>query len=166
MKFTIRDAVPQDAAGIGMVHYKSWIETYTGKISSSYLSKCSPERSKEIFARSRCKDMLVAIAGGDITGFCGYGKSRDLDKDSGFGEIKGIYVLGAYQRQGIGKALLETALFKLQKLGFQYASLWVLDTNKAAIDFCKHAVFLFDGTVKKEFLDGPVQEMRFVKPLR
>ncbi len=165
MKFTIRDAFPQDATGIGKVHCKSWIETYTGKIASSYLNKCTPERSREIFIRSNCKDMLVAIADDDIVGICGYGKSRDSDKNSSFGEIMGIYVLRAYQHQGIGKALLETALFKLQKLDFQYVGLWVLDTNKAAIDFYKHAGFLFDGTVKKEYLEGPIQEMRFIKRL-
>lgn len=51
MKFIIRDSIPQDAEGIGKVHCKSWIETYTGKIASSYLSKCTPERSRLVEVR-------------------------------------------------------------------------------------------------------------------
>ena len=85
---TFRKAVPDDAEAVGSVHFRAWIETYTGLINKEYLSKLSAERSAGIFRRTACENLFVAVADGEIVGFCAYSASRDADIEN-CGENKG-----------------------------------------------------------------------------
>lgn len=161
----IRKALPQDAQGIGYVHYHAWLETYTGLIDSEYLKTLSVQRSTKIFESTECRDVFVAVEDGKIVGFCGYCKARDEDLPDDCGEIYGIYILKAYQKGGAGRKLLDSALSELESNGFKNAVLWVLDTNKNAIDFYEHSGFVFDGAEKEEILVTSIREKRYVKKL-
>lgn len=165
MQVKVRKAIIEDASRLGYVHYYAWLETYTGLINETYLAKLSTEKSTEMFKRMRCQNTFVAIVNDEIVGFCGaYGNGRDADlQDSG--EIQGIYVLREFQRQSIGKQLLEFAIKELAKQGYKHVYLWVLSTNQQAIDFYEKNGFQFDDKEKSEVLVTPIIEKRYIRNL-
>lgn len=159
----VRPAGPEDAPAIGFVHDTAWRETYTGLIDRSFLDSRSAARSTAM-AEREWPHMSVAVYEGRVVGFCGCGAARDADM-RGMGEIQGIYLLRAYQRCGLGRALLEDAVCRLQAAGFQAAMLWVLSTNENARRFYEKNGFLPDGAEKTEVLGTPVVEVRYVREL-
>lgn len=165
MEVWIRKAVPGDAAAIGAVHCRAWRETYAGLIDPAYLAGMSPEKSAAVFERERCRDIFAAEADGKIVGFCGYGAPRDADMPADCGEIRGIYVLRAYQRCGIGKSLLAGAAEALRAQGFRKAYLWVLRENDCAIRFYEKNGFRFDGGEKTDLRAAPIHEKRYSRTL-
>ena len=157
---TFRKAVPDDADAVGSVHFRAWIETYTGLINEEYLSKLSAERSAGIFRRTACKNMFVAVADGKIVGFCAYSASRDADIEN-----CGLYVLKAYQRKGIGGELMRRAQGALRADGYTSMSLWVLDSNANAVAFYEKSGLKFDGTEKTAVIVTPITERRYFTKL-
>ena len=69
-------------------------------------------------------------------GFCGFGPWR-AGPGAAEGEIIGLYVLKAYQRRGVGTALLRAALAALAGARADRVSLWVLDGNEKAVQFIR-----------------------------
>lgn len=144
--------------GKGYVHYKSWLETYTGLIDQTYLDSMTVEKSVAIAYRWRDDDMFVAKDGDDVVGFVCYGKCRDEDLQ-GAGEIYAIYVLKEYYGTGVGKALMDAALGELD---CQRIAVWVLRGNARAIRFYRKCGFVFDGVSKPLKLGTENVELRMV----
>ncbi|MFH0767056.1 MAG: GNAT family N-acetyltransferase [Bacillota bacterium] len=142
----IREATQNDAEGKGYVHYQSWNETYTGLMDQDYLNQRSLEKCVDI-ARKYPERCFVAEFDGKIVGFSCYNSCRDDDMKNA-GEVMAIYVLKAYQKMGIGNALMQACLNKLAN--YQKIVVWVLDTNINAIDYYQHLGFEEDGKMKKE----------------
>ena len=157
----IREALKADAEGKGLVHYQSWIETYTGLMDPVFLSKRSLERCVNI-AREHPENTIVAEIDRQIVGFACYSETRDKDM-SDAGEIQALYVLKKYQKQGIGVALLK----RCEQILKQHPKimLYVLAGNKNAIGFYEYNGFRFDGITKDmEVMPGIVlHEIRMVK---
>lgn len=141
----IRIADVNDAYGKGYVHYHSWIETYTGLINQEYLNSLSLERCIKL-ARKHPENTFVALVDNKVIGFACYIKSRDNDLNDS-GEITAIYVLQAYQDKGIGRALMSACIKALEE--FKNISLWVLKSNKKAIEFYRYLGFKLDGKEKE-----------------
>lgn len=163
--YTIRKAREEDAVGIGKVHYNGWIDTYSDLLPPAMIASLSEERSIRIFQKEGCKNMYVATVNGDVVAFFGYGMWRGAGAEeppAGEGEIVGIYVLSQFQRNGIGKALLEQAERELKQQGFSTVSLWVLEGNTKAQAFYE-AVGFRDAAVKKR--SGPLCEAKETKSL-
>lgn len=159
----VRPAERGDAAAIGLVHHTAWQETYTGLIAQSFLDARTVTRSTAM-AEREWPHMSVAVWDGRVVGFCGCGEARDKDL-CGAGEIQGIYLLRAYQRHGLGRALLEDGLRRLRAAGYSSAYLWVLSTNENARRFYEKNGFAPDGAEKTEILGEPITEMRYVRKL-
>lgn len=166
MNIVFRKAEASDSSGIAHVHYKAWIEAYTGLIHEDYLATRSEEKSKGIFERSGCKNIIVACDGENIIGFCIYGKARDNDLSPSFGEIQAIYVLEKYQRMQVGHRLIEHAFEELEADGYLSACLWVLKDNKKGRSFYEKNGFQFDGKEKADVLITPVTELRYIRKIR
>lgn len=164
MNVTIRSARCNDAEEIGRVHYRAWIETYTGMLPESCLAARSEEKSIQFFSRSECKNIAVAEVDGEIIGFCGYGEFRDTSDDM-IGEIQGIYLLDACKRMGIGRKLMAYALERLSELGNSEVGLWVLDANERAIRFYEALGFAYSGRYKDADLGEIVRELFYTKKL-
>lgn len=161
--YKVRPATAEDAIGIARVHSVAWHETYTGLIAEEFLKTRTVERSLNM-AQNNWKDMSVAEAGGEIVGFCGVCPARDDDLP-GTGEVQGLYVLRAYQKLGIGKALLADGVRRLQGQGFSGICLWVLDTNENALRFYESQGFRPDGKEKTKILVEPITEIRMRKSI-
>ncbi|KFZ26544.1 MAG: Mycothiol acetyltransferase [Candidatus Izimaplasma bacterium HR2] len=141
----IRKATITDAEGKGYVHYHSWNETYTGLIDQEYLDSRSLKKCIES-AKNYPQNTYVAIVDNKVIGFSCYLKARDEDlKDAG--EINAIYILKDYYGLGIGKRLMDVCYNELSE--YSMISLWVLKSNKHAIDFYEHLGFAKDGKEKE-----------------
>ena len=154
--FDLRAAKPGDAGALGALHCQAWRETYPGLLPAAMLQGLSPEKSAARFAQEGCRDMLLAFCGGEPAGFCGFGPWR-AGPGAAEGEIIGLYVLKAYQRRGVGTALLRAALAALAARGLDRVSLWVLDGNEKAVQFYESFGFADTGETKGE---PPLRERR------
>ena len=157
MNAILRYACPEDAEAVGRLHYTCWQETYRGLLPDGYLDKMSPEKSVRMFQSSGCRNLIVAVCGGEIVGECGFGGSRDGGLEN-CGEIQGIYVLKKFQRLGIGRRLMSLALDRLSSRGYDKACLWVLKSNENAKAFYGALGFSPDGAEKTQ----PFNEIRYI----
>ena len=113
----IVDSVPQDVFGIRNVQRITWIDTYPNaglnilkEDVESEFSKDDTEEGrkriegwKKLYSNSNMR-RWVAKKGSDIIGFCSAVKENEGNR------IYAIYVLPEFQRQGLGKKLMEKAL--------------------------------------------------------
>lgn len=136
-----READLADAASIGTLHVASWRETYSGILPNELLGGLSVEaRSamwRAVLSDSQNGDgmnVFIAESRSRIVGFGASGAQRDpVLRAQGFhGEIGAIYVLEAYQRVGIGIALMRLMAKRLLDQGRKAGSLWVLRDNAPA----------------------------------
>lgn len=165
MDTVIRKARKTDAEQIGNIHYKAWIETYTGLLPETYLATRSAEKSIALFCKTECQNLVVAEIYGNLVGFCGWGAFRDTDMNSNMGEIQGIYILNAYKRNHLGQAMLNYALEQLKAEGYNKAGLWVLKTNDNAIRFYEKMGFEHSKIIKTADLGQSITELLYSKRL-
>ena len=154
----VRDAKTEDAVGIGDVRYKSWHETYTGLINQEYLDNMRVEKCVEMVEKC-IKTTLVAEVENKIAAYLYYGHCNDAE----YGDcaiISAIYVLKEYQKNGIGKILIDTCINKLT--WYKKLILWVVASNKNAIDFYRKYGFSLDGGKKESVLITPVAGVRMI----
>ena len=140
-----------------MIHYQSWLQTYTGLIDQNFLNQLSAQRSQQRFEAEGCRQFLIALVDGSPAGFCRYCKSRDPDANSLTGEIQAIYLLKEYQHQGIGKALMLYAFDELKKLGMNRVTLWALESNIVAHHFYNKMGFTPDGARKQNLVGAEIR---------
>lgn len=120
-----------DFDAIRQVYYQTWLTTYRNQLPSSILSQLTPATWQP---EQRWQNMLLALnTAGEVVGVCSYGPAR-LPLLTGFGELYSIYVLPAYQHQGIGQQLMSMALAKLAEK-YRHLYLEVLITNQSAQRF-------------------------------
>ncbi|MBR2790788.1 MAG: GNAT family N-acetyltransferase [Eggerthellaceae bacterium] len=141
--------------GKGYVHWRSWQETYPGLIDQAYLDTMTLEKSVDIAFRWP-EGTLVAKDGSRVIGFCAYGECRDEDLP-GAGEIYAIYVLAEYYGMGVGRALMDAALARLDN---PQIAVWVLAGNSRAIRFYEKCGFALDGAEQVRTIGTPVTELR------
>ncbi|MDD4212586.1 MAG: GNAT family N-acetyltransferase [Bacilli bacterium] len=156
----VRKATLEDAKIMGEIHYYTWLSTYARLIDEGFLKSRSLQKSIDMFRQMECKNHLVLTLDNQVVGLIGYGPSREESLPD-YGEIIGLYVLKAYQKQGFGKTLLEHALEELRNMGYYKLFLWVLAENQQAIRFYEANGFYHDGETKQLLLGKPVLEKRY-----
>ena len=133
---TIRDARIEDAAGIAKVHVDSWRTTYADIVPDNYLANLSYGRREAVWrdilggaAADSCTFVAVNDEG-EIVGFVNGGPQRN--GDSAYqGELYAIYLLQAYQGQGIGRQLARRLVEAFLQAGIRSMLLWVFADNAA-----------------------------------
>ena len=131
----IRQSKPSDASAVVRVKDMTWVATYPNDKAGVTLADIKAHLAKEsvdskvkrwegYLAGNETSQTWVAEAGGEIVGFISASKS-DEDK-----EIKALYILPAYQKQGIGSRLIKTAIIWL---GEGEINLSVVAYNQPAI---------------------------------
>ena len=134
---SIREMRPEDCDQKGYVHWKSWLETYTGLIEERFLTNQSLEKCQAI-ARRWPQNTLVAEQDGRIVGYACYSQDKN-----GAGEVMALYLLKEVQGTGLGRKLMDAAIGQLS--GCSPITLWVLQGNNPAIGFYKHYGFRLSG---------------------
>ena len=104
-------------------------------------------------------NLIVAKDDDRVVGFVGYGKNRDEDLPES-GVIFAIYILEEYYGRGVGKALMQAGL---DKLDYPTVAVWVLKDNKRAIRFYEKCGFCIDGREKVIKLGSPSVEIRMIR---
>ena len=133
----IRPARPEDAPAIARVHVAVWQSTYGGLIDDLTIDAVSLEQREAMWT-----DILTAygethpvfVAEDFGIGVCGFGNAGPLRGEAmlGYsGEFKTLYLLPAYQRRGIGRAMLGRLAAALADRGHGTALAWVLGSNPA-----------------------------------
>ncbi len=147
----VREAVPEDAAGIARVQVASWQAAYPGLISEARLAAMNvaacTESWRRILAKARQSSTTVFDGAAAITGFASVGRSRDL---AGWGEIWAIYVAPDQWGRGVGSALFADAMGYLAGQQLSRVMLWMLEGNGRALQFYQGNGFVLDGARKIE----------------
>jgi L-amino acid N-acyltransferase YncA len=133
----IRFARPEDAAAVARVHVAVWETTYRGLIDDALIEAPTVQQREAMWgdiltAYSATHPVLVAEEFG--IGICGFGNAGPLRGEEvlGFsGEFKTLYLLPAYQRRGLGRAMLCRLAALLMERGHRSALAWVLASNPA-----------------------------------
>ena len=134
-RVSLRHASATDVAAIGHIQVTTWRDAYRDLIPDDILANITSEKI-EVFVTEILSGLhegtfvLVCEMGMCPIGFCIGGPERSERKEQGsFGEIYSMYVLPAYQRLGLGKALIRQAAGVLRSNGMAGLSLWVLQGN-------------------------------------
>ena len=130
----IRPATLADEDAIARVHVQAWRETYTGLVPPEAFEHHTIElRLKQWRATlSDCdRSILVCERDGTVAGFISGGpiKWTGLSTDS---EVASLYLLDAFKRGGLGRALFVGFTKLLAGRGFTSCGLWTLSNNVAA----------------------------------
>lgn len=133
MKASIRPALAADANGIARVHVASWRTSYQGIVNDEILANLSVEEramrwQRQLEAPQPGCFTYLAEQDGNILGFASGGPERSGDPVYK-GEIYALYLLKEYQRQGIGRMLVEASILSLLANGWETMLIWVLRDN-------------------------------------
>lgn len=132
----VRPANGNDAAAIARVHVQSWHTTYKGIVPDDFLAGLSDAQREQMWRRvltdpGRPSFVYVAEEDrGQVVGFVSGGPERRGDPVF-TGELYAIYLLAAYQGQGLGRQLVRTLVRRLRQEGMTALRLWVLAENPA-----------------------------------
>ena len=149
----IREATPDDAAGIARVHVESSRTTYGGLLPEEAFAAMTFERrlsnwSKTLGGEEGGEFVFVAEDEGQIVGFASGGPEREGDADFD-GELYTVYLLPEQQRRGTGRRLSRAVAERLARLGFRSMMLWVLEENPA----CRFYEALGGARVREEEIE-------------
>ena len=164
---TIRTASPEDAVAIADVHVTAWQWAYRGslppeKLATIDLTARAAMWQQVLGGEFPDSDVWVAERDRRVIGFIASGPSRDDDASEDDGEIYAIYLRESDAGQGIGRALLTTAIDALRERGAATVTLWVLASNDRARHFYERAGFGLDGGEKAAPWEGhELHEVRY-----
>lgn len=148
-----------NVSDLGYIHANSWQTTYKGIASDEFLSNFTPEKRTAVFSKAikntseKFYIVYLDSAPIGIVIFCN-------TQESNVGEIKAIYLLNNYQRQGFGHEIMDFAIKMLKQDGNTCFVLWVLEDNRQAQSFYEKYGFKFDGTKRDIDIGHPHCEMR------
>lgn len=151
MPIRLRPARPDDAEPIARLHLAAWQVGYRGILTDELLDGLDADgwiarRRSHLEAPTPGIFNLVAEQGGQVAGWASGGPARDVDDDPALtGEIYAVYVDPTRWRGGAGRALLGGSIDALQGLGYQQATLWVLEENPRARGLYESAGMALDG---------------------
>jgi ribosomal protein S18 acetylase RimI-like enzyme len=97
------------------------------------------------------RDVLVAELDGAVAGYVRIGRVFPIAASDHVLMITGIAVEPAYQRRGVGRALLDAAGAEARARGVRRLTLRVLAHNEAAVRLYEQAGFVVEGVLRGEF---------------
>lgn len=135
----LRPAKLSDADAIAHVHVQVWRETMRELASPSVFAALDEEHrlrywTKKLSETEPHQLVLVAEVGKEVVGIGAIGRPSDPIFGSR-AEIKNLYVLASFQRQGIGKRLLTDLATHANATGYRSAGLGVVKGNDPACRF-------------------------------
>ena len=144
MEFEIRRAELDDVPAIALISYQTWPHTYRGMISEEKINSRTIETITETWKQILSLPLpkagtLVAFHDESIIAYSRFYPSRDIDDDQDkVATIGSIYVLPAFQHQGVGRSLMQGILEIAKIQGFIEVTLHVLTANERARKFYEY----------------------------
>jgi ribosomal protein S18 acetylase RimI-like enzyme len=137
----IRPARPDDAAALRALDRASWSVSVTPGPGSD--------------APFDTAGALVAELDGEVAGYVSLGRPTRLESNRHVLSVHGLAVAPAFQRRGLGRALLRAAVEEAGERGARRLTLRVLATNAGARALYDACGFVVEGVLREEFLlDG------------
>jgi GNAT superfamily N-acetyltransferase len=144
----VRAAMPDDAPALGRVQVEAWLSAHRGQMPDAAWQKRVDEWTPDVSARAWARllteqadgdpaRVVLLIAEGDNGDPFGLvlGTEAEDDTSGSTAQIDALYVLPAFQGQGIGRWLLQQAATELATLGFSSLNIGVLTANLPARRF-------------------------------
>jgi len=129
----IRPARAADGDAIARVHVDTWRDAYAGILPTGYLVNRVRIGARQSLwklgvptSRARLDETLVAEVE-SVVGFVSFGNARHAR--GRIGEIYALYVQPDMQGQGLGRSLVEVALGRMFRAGFEQVDVEVLAAN-------------------------------------
>ena len=132
MSLLVRKSRKSDCESLAHITTVSWNETYPNIVSDEFLKSLyetesvRAEKSKEQFD-SKNNHKYVLEIDKKIVGFVDVCPATISIKNSG--EIKALYLLKDYQKNGYGKLLFKKGVEEIRKMGFQGMIISCLEGN-------------------------------------
>lgn len=168
----IREALPEDAAGIAAVHVLSWRAAYRDLLPGPYLDSLDvEERTATWRARLTAPERSAVLVetGPDerVRAFSCFRAWPDEEFDRRTtAELAALYALPEVWGTGVGRALLAASAEALVATGFHTAALWVLAGNARGRRFYEAAGWRADGKAVREETGGRMlEELRYRRDL-
>lgn len=187
MTITVRPGREPDFWAVAQIWVRSWQVGYAGIVPQAVLDGLDPvNRHRSLLDRAadRANDAELLVATDDaadcqlaprldahspVAGFAVIGPWRGDDcrddgqpAGDGAGEIRAIYVESERWRQGTGRALMSTAVARLDALGHREQRLWVLAANDRGRRFYESVGWHFDGAQQDYHTGGvALPEVRY-----
>jgi ribosomal protein S18 acetylase RimI-like enzyme len=156
----IRKANSTDAKGVAKVQVNSWKTTYKNIVPDEYLKQMTYEsrgqKWKDIISNQAV--FVAETNEGEIVGFSNGGKERTGKYPNYKGELYAIYILEEYQRNGLGKLLLEPIIEDLKQKEIFSMTVLVLEKNNSRLFYESLGAKKID-TVEIEILDKKLNEL-------
>ncbi len=148
----LRDATPDDAAGLARMHVDAWRAAYAAIFPQEVLAQLSVPKRQAAFAHQLAAEQsaqapewtIAAAAGAEIVGFASGGPSRDDDAATA-GELYALYVAPAQWDRGVGSQLMAETVRRLHGGQFADALVWVLEDNERGRRFYERRGWTPDG---------------------
>ena len=148
----IRLALPADAPALALVGAATFLESYSGVIDGAALMRhCAQKQTQTVYAAALAdpaQALWIAEAdpGAAPVGYL-HLAAPDLPVQTGAGdlEIKRIYVLDKFQRDGLGAQLLAACEAEARRRGAARLLLGVYKGNAKALGFYERTGFLRCG---------------------
>jgi ribosomal protein S18 acetylase RimI-like enzyme len=143
MDYVLRQATPEDAEAVVLMHTLAHEECYRHLLSTAFFAARREALPERVARRRNHLDVedpriLALDANNEVVGFADAGPGRDADGPVAL-ELYSIYLLGRAQGIGLGAALMGAAI------GESPAYLWVLEDNLRAQAFYRRLGFRPDG---------------------
>ena len=167
----VREAGPNDAAGIAEAHVLSWQACYRGQIPDEVLDNLVvADRAKQwaaILEKGSSEiGVFVGEVEGHIVGFSSCGPAGGDHAVPGAGELSSLYLLPEWWGRGLGVELHDDAIGHLKERGYPVAMLWVLTANHRARRFYEKQGWSWGGYEKMYQRDGfDIPELRYEREL-
>ena len=164
MTALVRTASLGDASAIGEVSVLAWQGAYRGILPDGYLDALDPlERAGRWVNTLRTppprSEVLVVQEATQVVGFAAIGPCRE---DSTIGELYAINLRPDNWARGVGTVLIEAAMQRLRRFGFEVAVLWVIPANQRARRFYEARGWHADNVERhQEVNDIVVPEIRY-----
>lgn len=167
--YSIRYATVKDAFILGKIHSSSWKAAYKNLVPDEVLDSITAEKRSKFFEKALSEgweeDALIFDSETPL-GFICFGKCRDNDKDSSWGEIWGLYLSPEFCHKGVGKVIINWGIEELKNRGYSNVSLWVFEDNISARAFYEKIGFHFDGKSNKLNIGKKLlNEVRYIKQI-
>jgi GNAT superfamily N-acetyltransferase len=177
MPWTVREALPADAAAIAVTHIRAWRAAYRGVFPDAFLDGIDEtarmrEDEREKAWRDNLEQPKPAVrtlvvcdgASHTLVGFATVGPDRD---NLGIGELYAINLHPDAWGKGAGRALLDASVRALCDAGHSELVLWVLRSNARARRFYEIAGWRPDGAEEiREVLGAKAEEVRYRMQVR
>ncbi|MEP6696624.1 MAG: GNAT family N-acetyltransferase [Pseudonocardiales bacterium] len=172
MTVSVRPGSEADLPAVARIWVDGWQVGYADIVPQPALDSLDPaQRRRQLLDRAADpaddSELLVATEGDAVAGFAVIGPWRGADgapSGDGAGEIRAIYVAPSRWGRGVGRALMDRAVTRLDALGFAEQRLWVLADNDRARRFYESVGWQFDGNRQDYEIGGDtLPEVRYAR---